>query len=119
MYQRCRCPHLLFGSAGRAALRLAEEKNVIAINTIRVYTHGNWANLLYNFPQGFIDDNRNTLACSDPANAARPATFVKGTSYYLRWLVNGTGHEDRFEGECEYEPGGAAGVQFGELELLD
>ena len=52
-----------------------------------------------------------------PCNA-RPLQFVKGTKYYIRYTVAGTNVNREWEGECEYEAGGSASVQFGEMEMI-
>ncbi len=91
----------------------------VDVNNVQVSEHGNWANVIYTFPRGTVDDGRNTLACSDPNNPGRPKQFTKGQNYYIRYRLNSNNQEEKWDGECEYEPGGTAGVQFGQLDMLD
>lgn len=89
-----------------------------AINNVRIYQYGSFNNLIYTFPQGHTDNGENEMACSDPANNARPKQFIKGTKYYIRYTITATGIVREWQGECEYEAGGTAGVQFGEMEMI-
>ncbi|GAA3844058.1 hypothetical protein GCM10022243_08090 [Saccharothrix violaceirubra] len=90
---------------------------MITVTNVRIYAHGNWGTLLEVFPKGHIDDNRTTLACSDQNNPGRQAQFTAGTSYYISYDLP-TGSQERWDGECFYDNGGTAPVEFRELDLL-
>ncbi|HEX4701004.1 MAG TPA: hypothetical protein VH352_02650 [Pseudonocardiaceae bacterium] len=89
------------------------------IQNVEIYSDSAFNNLIYIFPQGNADDGQNVMACSDPGNPGRGVQFATGTRYYIRYTIVSSGSQRQWQGDCEYEPGGAAGVQFGEMELVD
>lgn len=89
------------------------------INNISVYQDNGFTTLIHTFPQGHTDSRENEMACSDPNNPTRPVQFTVGTRYYIRYVIAGTGVQREWQGDCTYEPGGAAGVSFDELEMVD
>ncbi len=89
------------------------------INTVQICQDGNWGNVLHTFPRGLVDEQRTTVVCSDPGNAARPQQFTKDTSYFISYLLDHNGGQEKWRGECHYDAGGAAGVEFRELDMQD
>jgi hypothetical protein len=92
-------------------------KDYLPLTNVQVFANANWTGPLYTFPTGFINGGRNSITCKDETAPQRPATCVKGQQYFIR--VQQGGHVEQWEGQCVYDAGGVAPLQFDELELAD
>ena len=89
----------------------------MALTNVQVCQNGNWGNVLHTFPQGNLTKDRNSITCNDPNNPGR-AALQKDGHYYIRCTVTITGNTETWEGDCKFDAGGSAPVEFEELELV-